>query len=92
MNILKRFNSSRSIHNRPLNRPRLTSDPISNQESYLIKPSNDNSIDTMLYALESSENRGLAIFFPGGTEPPVINPLYVVVGYVEDGYVQELSL
>jgi hypothetical protein len=46
----------------------------------------------MLFALESAENRGLAVFFPGGTEPPVLNPLYVVAGYVLDGYVVEETL
>jgi hypothetical protein len=49
-------------------------------------------MDTMLFALESAENRGLAVFFPGGMEVPVLNPLYVVEGYVLDGYVEEQSL
>jgi hypothetical protein len=92
MNVLKRFNSGRSIYNRPLNVPRKATGTNEGQESYLIKSPTDNSMDTMLFALESAENRGLAVFFPGGTEPPVLNPLYVVAGYVLDGYVVEETL
>ena len=90
MNVLKRFNSSRSIYNRPLNVPKRTDQDTGAQESYLTKSPTDNSMDTMLYALESAENRGVAVFFPGGNEPAVLNPLYVVLGYVEEGYVEEL--
>ena len=86
MNVLKRFNSGRSIYNRPLNRPRPAGDTVSNQESFLIKPSNDNSTDTMLFALESSENRGIAVSIP----VPATNLAYVLAGYVDVGYVEEL--
>ena len=87
MNVLKRFNSSRSIYNRPLNVPKRTNQDTGAQESYLTKSPTDNSMDTMLYALEAAENRGFAVLFPA---PPALNPLYVVLGYVEEGYVEEL--
>jgi hypothetical protein len=92
MNVLKRFNSGRSIYNRPLNVPKKVTATNEGQESYLTKSPVDNSMDTMLFALESAENRGIAVFFPGGMEVPVLNPLYVVEGYVLDGYVEEQSL
>ena len=88
MNILKRFNSGRSIYNRPLNVPKKVTTSNEGQESYLTKSPVDNSMDTMLFALESAELRGIAI----SVIVPAINPLYVVEGYVLDGYVEEQSL
>ncbi len=87
MNILKRFNSGRSIYNRPLNVPKKVTTTNEGQESYLTKSPVDNSMDTMLFALESAELRGIAI----SVIVPAINPLYVVEGYVLDGYVEEQS-
>ena len=87
MNILKRFNSGRSIYNRPLNVPKKVTTSNEGQESYLTKSPVDNSMDTMLFALESAELRGIAI----SVIVPAINPLYVVEGYVLDGYVEEQS-
>ena len=86
MNVLKRFNSSRSIYNRPLNVPRGPQDLTSGQQSYLVKPGNDNSTDTMLFALESAEMRGSAVSIP----VPATNLAYVLAGYVDVGYVEEL--
>ncbi len=85
MNILKRFNSGRSIYNRPLNVPKKVTTTNAGQESYLTKSPVDNSMDTMLFALESAELRGIAV----SVIVPAINPLYVVEGYVLDGYVEE---
>ena len=87
MNVLKRFNSSRSIYNRSLNVPKKTDQDTGAQKSYLAKSPNNNSVDTMLYALEAAENRGFAVLFPA---PPALNPSYVVSGYVQEGYVEEL--
>ena len=85
MNVLKRFNSSRSIYNRPLNVPKGSQDLLSKRESYLGKPDNDNSLDTMLFALESAEMRGTLV----SPSVPATNLAYVVAGYVVDGYVED---
>ncbi len=85
MNILKKFKATRSIYNRPLNKPTLHTGNLIDQKSHLNKPSNNNRVDTLLFILDSPNSNNISVSSPSSLP-------YVLVGYVFDDYVEGPSV